>query len=242
MRIQSIIIAAFRSFGPTPHRVELAGNLTAIIGPNASGKTALLQALAKLFGVTRPERTIHRSDFHLPIGVPPDDRTTRELFIDVVISLPELSKGSATADTIAPAFRHMHIAVPKASPVCRMRLEARWQDDGTADGEVTQELFWIDHLEEKIGDDHKHAVSPVDRGLIQLYYTPASRDAAAQIRATTGALAARLLRAIEWSKSTRDTVDAATKKLSEAFSAEAAIDAISVTLSNRWDDLEDFGN
>ena len=120
-----------------------------------------------------------------------------------------------------------------------MRLESRWQDDGTAEGEVTQELFWIDRLDEKLDDDNKHAVSPVDRGLIQLYYTPASRDAGAQIRATTGALAARLLRAIEWSKGTRDTVDASTKKLSEAFSAEAAIEAMSVALSNRWYELEE---
>jgi putative ATP-dependent endonuclease of OLD family len=239
VRIESITIAGFRSFGPASHRIGLAGDLTAIVGPNASGKTALLQALGKVFGVTRAQRTIHRSDFHLPIGMPPDDRTTKELFIDIVISLPELSKGSATADTVAPAFRHMQIAAPKASPVCRMRLEGRWEDDGTADGEVTQELFWIDRLDKKIEDDHKHAVSPIDRGLIQLYYTPASRDAGAQIRATTGALAARLLRAIEWSKGTRDTIDAATKTLSEAFNAEAAIKAISVSLSNRWDELEE---
>jgi putative ATP-dependent endonuclease of the OLD family len=239
VRIESITIKGFRSFGPAPHCINLAGEFTAVVGPNASGKTALLQALAKLFGVTRALRTVQRSDFHLPVGVPPDDRTTRELFIDVVISIPELAKGSATADTVAPAFRHMHIAAPKELPVCRMRLEARWQDDGTADGEVTQELFWIDRLDEKIDDDHKHTMSPVDRGLIQFYYTPASRDAAAQIRATTGALAARLLRAIEWSKGTRDTVDAATKKLSEAFNAEAAIEAISVSLSNRWDELEE---
>ena len=92
MRIESITIAGFRSFGPTPHRIGLAGDLTAIVGPNASGKTALLQALAKLFGLTRAQRTIQCSDFHLPVGVPPDDRTTRELFIDVIISLPELKK------------------------------------------------------------------------------------------------------------------------------------------------------
>jgi putative ATP-dependent endonuclease of OLD family len=55
-------------------------------------------------------------------------------------------------------------------------------------------------------------------------------------------LAARLLRAIEWSKATRDAVDAATKKLSGAFSAEAAIAAISKSLSDRWDELHDDYN
>ncbi len=124
-------------------------------------------------------------------------------------------------------------------PLCRLRLEGRWQDDSTAEGEVTQELFWVDHLKEKVEADDKHAVSPADRGLIQFYYTPASRDAATQIRATTGALAARLIKAIEWSKGTRKAVDDATKKLSEAFGGEAAIDAVSKALSIRWKELHD---
>jgi putative ATP-dependent endonuclease of OLD family len=113
MRIESITIAGFRSFGPWPEQVELAGDLTAIVGPNASGKTALLQAFSKMFGVTRAQRSLDRSDFHLPVGVAPDDKTTRDLLIDVVIALPERPKGKATADTVAPTFRHMHIAKPK---------------------------------------------------------------------------------------------------------------------------------
>ena len=240
MRITSVTVAGFRSFGPDPQQIELAGDLTTVVGPNASGKTALLQAFAKLFGVTRAQRTIYKPDFHLPPGVAPDDKSTRELFIDVVISLPELKEGSATAETVAPSFRHMQITKPGEIPVCRVRLEARWEDDGTAEGEVTQELFWIDGLDDPVEDDDKHPVSPADRGLIQFYYTPAARDASAQIRASTGALAARLLRAIEWSNETREAVEAATKKLAEGFSGEAAIAAMSTALSKRWDELHDY--
>ena len=149
-------------------------------GPNASGKTALLQCFAKLFGVTRAQRTLQRSDFNLPEDVAPDDRTTRELFLDVVLAMPELAKGTATAETVAPTFRHQQIEGPKKLPMCRMRLEGRWLDDRTAEGEVIQELFWIDHLNENVEADDKHAVSAADRGLIQFYYTPASRDAAAR--------------------------------------------------------------
>jgi putative ATP-dependent endonuclease of OLD family len=239
VRIESITVAGFRSFGPQPQRIELGGDLTAVVGPNASGKTALLQCFAKMFGVTRAQRTLYRSDFHLPKDVAPDDRTTRDLFIDVVLALPELADGTATAETVAPTFRHQQIEGPKKIPMCRMRLEGRWQDDGTAEGEVTQELFWIDHLNEKVETDDKHVVSAADRGLIQFYYTPASRDAAAQIRSTTGALAARLLKAIEWSKGTRKAVDEATKMLSDAFSGEAAIDAMSNALDTRWQELHD---
>lgn len=239
MRIEAVTISGFRSFGPQPVTIELAGDFTVVIGPNGSGKTALLQALSKLFGITRSERTIVRSDFHRPPNVDPDDREPRNLHIDVTIGLPELAKGSATAATVAPTFRHIRIARPGASPVCRMRLEARWDDDGTVDGEVSQDLYWIDTLDAVIKDDQRHSMSPSERGLIQLYYTPATRDSGAQIRATTGALAARLLRSIEWSKATRDAVEAASKGLRASFGAEPAVKAMSKALAARWSALHD---
>jgi putative ATP-dependent endonuclease of the OLD family len=239
VRVQSISIAGFRSFGVTSELIEVSGDLAAIIGPNASGKTALLQALCKVFGVTRAQRTVRRTDFHLPAGVAPDDRTTRNLSVEVIIALPELANQSATSETVAPVFRHMLIAAPKATPVCRIRLEAQWDDDGTAEGAVTQNLYWVNNLGEDIDDADKHPVSAQDRGLIQVYYTPATRDAAAQIRASTGALAARLLRAIEWSQSTRQAVDTATQSLASAFGSEAAVAAISGALDDRWTELHD---
>jgi putative ATP-dependent endonuclease of the OLD family len=192
MHIQSATILGFRSFGPDPHTVDLVDGLTAVVGANASGKTALLQALCKMFGISRVQRTIQRTDFHLPVGVAPDDRTTRDLAIEVIIVLPELAKGSATSKTIAPVFKHMQIAAPEATPMCRLRLEAQWVDDGTAEGEVTQDLFWITTLDEDAADEQKSKVAAVDRGLVHVYYTPATRDPEAQIKASTGALAARL--------------------------------------------------
>jgi putative ATP-dependent endonuclease of OLD family len=184
-------------------------------------------------------RTIHRSDFHLPPDADPDDQSARELFVDVVIGFPELAAGTATPETVAPAFRHMRIERPGADPVCRFRLEARWEDDGTVEGEVAQELFWVDTLDATVVDDQKHTVSASDRGLIQIFYTPASRDAEAQIRATTGALAARLLRAIEWSTDTQEAVEEASEELGNAFEAEDAIEAIGEALARRWSDLHD---
>jgi putative ATP-dependent endonuclease of OLD family len=80
---------------------------------------------------------------------------------------------------------------------------------------------------------------PSERGLIQLYYTPASRDAGAQIRATTGALASRLLRAIEWSQATKNAIESASTGLSSSFNSETAIKAIGEALSARWSALHD---
>lgn len=239
MRLKSVTLSNFRCFGPNPIRVALAAEITAVVGPNAAGKTALLHALSKLFGVSRAQRTIVRSDFHVGAEADPDDREPKELVIDVLISLPELMDGTATPETVAPSFRHMLLTREDQPPVCRMRLEARWEDDGTVEGEVSQDLFWVDTLEATPGADKKHPVSAADRGLIQLYYTPASRDAGAQIRATTGALAARLLRAIEWSDAARETVEEATESLAEAFEGEAAITAIGKALRKRWSTLHD---
>lgn len=239
MHLESITIAGFRCFGAKPVQTNLAEELTAIVGPNASGKTALLHGLSKLFGVSRAQRTLQRSDFHLPPDVDPEDRSPRDLFIDVLIGFPELVDGSATPETVAPSFRHMRIERPEDAPVCRIRLEARWDDDGTVEGEVSQELYWVDMLESNPKDEQKHHVAAADRGLIQLHYTPASRDAGAQIRATTGALAARLLRAIEWSEETQETIEKASETLGEAFEGEAAIKAIGEALEERWAGLHD---
>ena len=232
-------LSGFRCFGPDPITVPIASEITAVVGPNAAGKTALLHALSKLFGVSRAQRTVQRSDFHVGADEDIDDREPKDLFIDVLIGLPELADGTATPETIAPSFRHMQLERADKAPVCRLRLEARWEDDGTVEGEVSQELFWVDTLDDNPPDDKRHPVSAADRGLIQLYYTPASRDAAAQIRATTGALAARLLRAIEWSSDTEDAVKGASEDLATAFEGEAAIAAIAKALQTRWSDLHD---
>ncbi len=239
MRIESITLSGFRCFGTDPITVPISTEITAVVGPNAAGKTALLQALSKMFGVSRAQRTVLRSDFHLGAEGDPDDREAEDLFIDVLIGLPELADGTATPETIAPSFRHMQIERADESPVCRLRLEARWEDDGTVEGEVSQELFWVDTLDDDPAEDKCHPVSAADRGLIQLYYTPASRDAVAQIKATTGALAARLLRAIEWSSETEEAVQEATENLAAAFESESAIAAIGKALQTRWSGLHD---
>jgi len=239
MRIESVSLSGFRCFGPDPIKVQISLEITAVVGPNAAGKTALLHAISKLFGVSRAQRTVQRSDFHLGAEDDPEDRKPKDMFIDVLIVLPELADGTATPETVAPSFRHMQIARPGADPVCRLRLEARWEDDGTVEGEVTQDMFWVDTLEEVPSKDKCHPVSASDRGLIQLYYTPASRDATAQVKATTGALAARLLRAIEWSSKTEEAVEEASEKLAAAFEGESAIAAIGQALQARWSNLHD---
>lgn len=239
MRIETITLSGFRCFGPKPTTVALSPEITALVGPNAAGKTALLQALSKLFGVSHAQRIIQRSDFHLGPSDDPQNRDPKEMYLDVLIGLPELADGTATPESIAPSFRHMLVARKGDCPVCRLRLEARWEDNGMVEGGISQEIYWVHTLDEHPPDDKYHPLSLADRGLIQLYYTPASRDATGQIRATTGALASRLLRAIEWSSDTAEAVREASDSLRTAFEDEAAIAAISAALQASWSSLHD---
>ena len=48
MKLQYLRISNFQSFGPEVTEIEF-NDLTFLIGPNGSGKTALLQALSRLF-------------------------------------------------------------------------------------------------------------------------------------------------------------------------------------------------
>src|SRR5690606_41207603 len=65
MKLQSIRLFSFQSFGPEPTELTL-NDITYLIGPNGSGKTAALQALCRLFAFDPSLRRIRRSDFHVP--------------------------------------------------------------------------------------------------------------------------------------------------------------------------------
>ena len=65
MKIETVSVRNFRCFGPDWMEVRLQEQVTAFVGGNGSGKTALFQALTRLFGVTRTDRTVTKKDFHI---------------------------------------------------------------------------------------------------------------------------------------------------------------------------------
>lgn len=66
MFIERLSLTNFRCFGPEATSVDLASGLTTFVGVNGAGKTALMQALQRLFGVTGDQRRLRRQDFHVP--------------------------------------------------------------------------------------------------------------------------------------------------------------------------------
>ncbi|GKS90959.1 AAA family ATPase [Acidovorax sp. SUPP2539] len=60
MHIERLHLSGFRCFGPQESTIALKRDLTAFIGVNGAGKTAVLLALARLFGVTSDQRRLRR--------------------------------------------------------------------------------------------------------------------------------------------------------------------------------------
>ena len=239
MRIESIVLRNFRCFGDEPTKIGLSNEVTALIGSNGTGKTALLIALSRLFGVTQDQRTICRSDFYLPPGTLPEDTNNRSLYIEAVFGFPELEEGAQDQSAIPPTFNQMVVSTPGASPFCRVRLESNWTDDGTADGSIEQTLYWITTSEDAPPDDKKLRMTPQDRVLIQVHYIPATRDPSSQLKYASGAHAGRLLRAISWAQDTRDKVQEASLSILDIFDKEQAIRLINELIQTRWSQLND---
>lgn len=65
MYIKHLLLQNFRCFGPVPHVVTLSpSGLTALIGPNNTGKSTVLQALDILLGDRWPSGRFTEDDFH----------------------------------------------------------------------------------------------------------------------------------------------------------------------------------
>ena len=65
MFIERLTLTNFRCFGAETN-IDLTPGLTTFIGANGSGKTAVMQALQRLFGITGDQRHIRRQDFYVP--------------------------------------------------------------------------------------------------------------------------------------------------------------------------------
>ena len=171
MKLTKVIINNFRSFGES-QIIEL-NNQTVLIGNNSSGKTTVLQALSKLFSDKQNDRIIKKSDFHLPKGSRPGENT-RNLFIETIFEFDELD-GTLYSPAIPSFFEHFTVSQDGAKPFLRIRLESSWEDDGTVEGSVDTQFYYISSDEDTIRDEDKHRAPRKDLDKIRVLYVPASR-------------------------------------------------------------------
>lgn len=234
MKIESIILSNFRCFGPEPVKLDLEQNVTAFVGNNGSGKTAVFMAFARLFGTSATQRALRKSDFHIA-GDQDSLASETELAIDCVLSFPELDgDDDEDTDAVPEAFTHMSTDAEDGPLKVRIRLQAKWIDDGTPDGTIDESVRWVQALDDEYEWDDCRLVQNVERNFIQLVYVPASRNASEQV---TALLKGRLWRAAKWSQEFVDSAAETAGQLQDEFDQEEPATFILKRLEKRWTQL-----
>lgn len=236
MNIEKVLVSNFRSFGEKATVIDMDPELTAIVGANGSGKTALMQVLQRMFGVSNEQRTVRRQDFHVSAleTKPPSKRT---MYLEAIIAFPELDDDMADHSSIPSFFHHMSITDSDGKLKCRFRLEAEWEDDGSIDGYITSKFHAITAFG-KYEEEDIHRIQPSDRSRIQLIYIPATRSASTQVSAF---LKGRLWKAVNWSEQVRASFLEQAAELNSVFESEGAIDTVTKKLTTRWQELHSAG-
>ena len=223
MKLHSIKITNFQSFGEEPTEFTLE-EITYLIGPNGSGKTAVLQALCRLFAFDSSLRRVKRTDFHIPQNEssPLDQRT---LSIEADFIFPETADAGDNS-TVAPFFSHMRLDGVTGLPRVRFRLTA------TIDfiGEIEEKFEYVLTQDGKI----TQSASRADRSLIQLHYLPAQRNPSDHIAYNTNALLGRLLRAVNW-KHESENVRTLTEQINSCLENNTSVQTISDALKKTWE-------
>lgn len=226
MRLQTIRLSNFQSFGESPTEISL-DDITYLIGPNGSGKTAALQALCRLFAFDPSLRRILRSDFHVPFdedNVPEE----RQLWIEADFLFPELVEDEDN-NTVAPHFGHMRLDEADGIPRVRFRLSATMGPDG----DIEETLVYVLDINADGSPLNTAQVPRSERNHIHVHYLPARRDPADHIAYGANALLGRMLRAVNWDAE-RDVIKGLTDRISNSLAANPSVDAFSTSLRAAW--------
>lgn len=196
MRLTKVKIQNFRSFGDE-EVIDIANN-TVLIGNNSSGKTTVLQAIRKLFSNKQSDRIIRRADFHLPRGSAPGENRN-ELHIETRFDFDELDNDENSISI--PIFcKYLTVEETNSKPFLRIRLESKYEDDGTSEGSIETKIFYITSPDEDFSDNSKQFASRLELDKIRLLYVPALRHADKELAYSSGSMLSRLVNSINWKK------------------------------------------
>jgi len=227
MKLHAIRLSNFQCFGSEPTEVSFE-NLTFLIGPNGSGKTAVMQALCRMFAFDPSLKRIQKSDFHIPHDEVecPDERS---LWIEADFMFPELLDDTNEHATIPTHFGHMRLDEGEELPRVRFRLEATIGLDGDVDSALTYVL----DLDEDGLPLNTTPVPRAESSNIQVHYLPARRDPVEHIAYSTNALLGRMLRAVNW-ENERTLIKELTDQISSSLASNLSIESLSEKLTATW--------
>ncbi len=240
MHIEKVRLRNFRCFGDEPCEITFESDITALVGENGAGKTALLNALKKLFSPIASDRRIARDDFHFGPGERIEDVDRREMEIEVVLAFPELDDDEDTPAHLAAIEDYTYLMKPGGSPRARLRLEALWEPKTTFEDEVEATVSWITSSEDiGFGEDSvdRRAVTRRVHDLIQMRYIPATRDGGTVTRVALKQLLQRIERSADWDDDTRKESSRAAEALQERLRGTPAFSWFSEALGHIWQQL-----
>lgn len=231
MELVRLVISGFQSFGPEPTTVEL-GARTFLLGPNGTGKTAVLHALGRLFGYSRELRALRPSDFHEPRypGDGGDESEDRELILEGHFRFDELADDEGLHPSLPPNFRHMWLIKADDTPEIRVRLTATIDPEGGID----ERLSYITDVDDDGSAIAFSQMSRYDRSLFQVHYLPARRDPSDHIRTTANSLIGRVLRSASWGGQLGD-IKRLSNELTGVLTDNTAIGGLGDELNEQWD-------
>ena len=229
MKLHAVRLSNFHSFGAAPVEIPLE-EITYLIGHNGAGKTAVLQALCRLFAFDPSLRRILRSDFHVPFNeeTPP---TERQLWIEADFLFPELGDDEDNS-TVAPHFGHMRLDEVDGSPRVRFRLNAAMG----LDGDIEEIMVYVLDINADGSPLTTAQVPRSERNHIHVHYLPARRDPADHIAYGANALLGRMLRAVNWDAE-RTVIKGLTDQISDSLATNPSINAFSTSLKAVWSTL-----
>ena len=239
MQLTSLTIVGFRCFDSAGQTIAL-NDFNCFVGPNSSGKTATMMSLVRLFGEHPAQRQIASEDFYLGPDEKLKDKTGRSLSIECRLAFPELTAAGLPGRSAVPeAFNQMIVDGPEKPPFCRLRLEARWTDNGTPTGDIEQSLHWILTDSDDatvINDGHRRDAHASIRRRIRVIYVPAARDPEKQIAITTSTAYGRLLNSLSLSDTEQKLKDGLTQ-LQGQIGALQGIGTVNTHVQQIWSRL-----
>lgn len=227
MRLTHIRINNFQSFGATTD-VSFE-DLTFLLGPNGSGKTATLQALCRLFSITRRYRDVRASDFH----VTTDNITRTKLFVEATFEFPECSENEGSPATVPDHYEHMLLESGDGLPRVRFRLDAK-----LVDGEVEDEtLSFVTECDELDQPVELTKVPAHQRHRVQVHYIPAHRDPSDQVSFGQATPLGRLLRSADWEQQKTQVTELAGQINDVLLTSNKSVEEVGEVFKDEWGKL-----
>ncbi|PPA68431.1 ATP-dependent nuclease [Jeotgalibacillus proteolyticus] len=227
MKLTKMILKNYRSFGPESSTINIT-DLTAFIGHNSAGKTAILSALQKMFGDSK----INKADFHIPFDKSSEEIEKNSLSIEVHF---EFFKQNENADSYAIPiyFENFIVNEEGANPYIAMRLEASLERGNDPEGIIDYKFYYVVQDE---GDESNNLkqLSIHDKSKIKVIYIPAVRNPSEQLKNATGTILWRILKQINWKEIDKSLVNKKIEELDSQVSNQEGISMIQRIISSQW--------